>query len=111
MNLTFSQLAVPAVLLLIVFLSFSSQYLFLTLQPGPLDKHETIIFNSLITLLLISYARAILTDPGHIPKDWESLDGDQALKDDEKRPRPRWCRRCEATKPPRAHHCKVCKRY
>jgi palmitoyltransferase len=110
MSFTINQLAVPAVLSLIALLSFSSQYLFLYIQPGPLDKQETIVFNSLIVLLLVSYARAVLTDPGHIPTDWigssVAVDG----KNDGKKSKPRWCRRCEAAKPPRAHHCKVCKR-
>ena len=112
-----ASLAVPAVLLLISFLAYSSQWLFLYLEPCPLEKRQTIIFNSLLVCLLVSYARACRIDPGHIPKTGCGLNG--AVAEAQQfadaaalggKGRQRWCRRCEAVKPPRAHHCKVCKR-
>jgi palmitoyltransferase len=101
-SFSFSALAVLAALLLISFLSFSSQYLFLSFEP--LGLEESILFNVSIACLLISYFRAIVTDPGRIqfPK---GDGGDDGVKS-----RQRWCRKCEQRKPPRAHHCKVCKR-
>jgi palmitoyltransferase len=99
-------LAVPAVLSLIFFLSFSSQWLFSKTEPGPLNTKEYVAFNSLIVVLLICYARAVLTDPGHVPADWkpsEDVKGTSLA-------RQRWCRKCKAFKPPRAHHCKICNR-
>ena len=36
------------------------------------------------------------------------LDGDVGYGD--KRKEERWCRKCDAAKPPRAHHCKSCMR-
>ncbi|KAE9967485.1 hypothetical protein EG328_008175 [Venturia inaequalis] len=102
----YRHLAVPGVLCLISFLSFSSQYLFYHIDPEPLTREETITFNLLIAALLISYARCVLTDPGHIPHDW-ALNSDKPSVAGVK---PRWCRKCEAVKPPRAHHCKICKR-
>jgi hypothetical protein len=103
----YSHLAVPGVFTLIAFLSFSSQYLFYHIEPEPLTKKETIIFNALIAALLICYARSVLTDPGHIPPDW-AVNSDETTVTGAK---PRWCRKCEAVKPPRAHHCKICKRF
>jgi palmitoyltransferase len=100
-------LAVPAVLTLVIFLAFSSQWLFSRTEPGPLDTNEFYLFNSLIVILLICYARAVLTDPGHVPADWKPTgepDGSSFSA------RQRWCRKCKAYKPPRAHHCKICKR-
>ncbi|QDS67995.1 hypothetical protein FKW77_009306 [Venturia effusa] len=102
----YSHLAVPGVLALILFLSFSSQYLFYHIDPEPLTRNEAIVFNLLIAALLICYARTVLTDPGHIPLNW-SLDSHKPTATGAK---PRWCRKCEAVKPPRAHHCKTCKR-
>ena len=99
-------LAVPGVLSLITFLAFSSQWLFSKIEPEPLTRRETIIFNSLIVILLICYARAILTNPGYTPKDWKPTD----ISSDSPSARQRWCRKCQAYKPPRAHHCKICKR-
>lgn len=103
---SYRHLAVPGVLCLITFLSFSSQYLFHHIDPGPLKTKETVIFNVLIAALLICYARSVLADPGHIPPSWAE-DSDKPANAGAKL---RWCRKCEAVKPPRAHHCKICKR-
>lgn len=103
----YRRLAVPGVLALISFLSFSSQYLFRHIDPEPLTIKETLIFNSLIAALLICYARSVSTDPGHIPSNWAL----ESEKPEATRAKPRWCRKCEAVKPPRAHHCKICKRF
>jgi len=100
-------LAVPAVLCLISFLAFSSQYLFLSIDPRPLNSKEYLVFNLLISCLLICYFRAIRTDPGRIPPTWGS---EESTSTSVVKPRSRWCRKCDAYKPPRAHHCKVCGR-
>ena len=102
---TLGNLAIPGVLCLISFLSFSSQSLFSRIDPGPLSREETITFNSLIAVLLFCYARAVLTDPGHVPKGWNPADAPSGVEE----ARQRWCRKCKAYKPPRAHHCKICK--
>ncbi|KAF2201446.1 zf-DHHC-domain-containing protein [Delitschia confertaspora ATCC 74209] len=104
-----SKLAVPSVCVLISFLAYSSQFLFLYLEPHPLERKQVIRFNVLLICLWISYARAVLTDPGTIPV--KKGDG-KANEEDERAgvKTRRWCRKCEAVKPPRAHHCKVCKR-
>lgn len=112
-----SSLAVPGVLTLVSFLAYSSQYLFLSLEPHPLTRKQTAVFNILVICLLLCYARACLTDPGRVTKGWTpetstdedvpiSTASDGALT----KGRQRWCRKCEAAKPPRAHHCKVCNR-
>lgn len=97
-------LYVSGTLLLISFLAFTSQLQFRLVQPGPLSHQTTGIFNSLIAALLISYWRACRTDPGHVPPGWTPAeDASSGVSK-------RWCRKCEAFKPPRAHHCKECKR-
>ena|ERR1700761_1063258 len=107
-------LTIPAVLLLISFLSFSSQYLFLILEPTPLTLKESVYFNISIAALLICYARAILTDPGRIPStEADVSNGPPTLGEGELRvlAKQRFCRVCKQRKPPRSHHCRVCKRY
>ncbi|KMU86710.1 palmitoyltransferase pfa4 [Coccidioides immitis H538.4] len=94
-----SQLAVPAVCTLIAFLSYTSQYLFYEIDPGPLSKSESIKFNALVVCIWICYARACATDPGSVPlagsrlspmRHLEThLEGDPALMS---RSRQRWCR-------------------
>jgi palmitoyltransferase len=117
-----SQLAVPAVYVLIFFLGYPSQYLLLHLEPAPLTKNEIVASNVILVLILITYTKSVFVDPGTIPKDWntgvvvkvdtkgdekelQGNSGEEALGKTRK-----WCFRCEAAKPPRAHHCKECKR-
>jgi palmitoyltransferase len=109
-----SQLAIPAASVLICFLSYSSQFLFLSIEPEPLDLEQTLWFNALVLCIWISYIRACKTDPGRVPSDWQPAKGSPQSKQpevDETSGRTRWCRRCEASKPPRSHHCKTCKRW
>ncbi|ETN37375.1 uncharacterized protein HMPREF1541_08366 [Cyphellophora europaea CBS 101466] len=104
-----ARLAVPGVVVLIAFLSYSSQLLFEYLAPGPLSKHQKIRFNVLVACIWISYARTCRTDPGRVPEYW-LRDQAEEKADAERKPRTRYCRKCDAIKPPRSHHCKVCKR-
>ena len=103
-------LAVPGVLCFIVFLSYTSQYLFLSIDPRPLTVKESAIFNTLIACLLISYFRAIRTDAGRVPPGWGTENPSPESAEQPFQPKQRWCRRCEAFKPPRSHHCKACQR-
>ena len=112
-NSTLAKLAVPAVSLLIAFLSYTSQYFFHAIEPGPLEPRQTQIFNTLVVCLWVSYARACTTNPGSVPKDWfpDNKPEENTLSDGKIQTRQRYCRKCNALKPPRSHHCKVCKRY
>ena len=108
-----SQLALPGVILLILFLAYSSQILFSFTEPGPLEHKQTFIFNAFVGCIWLCYSRACFTDPGRVPSDWTSSPSTDQASASTKTPigkRQRWCRRCEAFKPPRAHHCKVCQR-
>ena len=106
------KLAVPGVSLLIIFLAYSSQVLFFYIEPRPPSNRELIQFNLLVLCVWFCYLRACLTSPGRVPQEWspakamaEEIDGGAAHN---KQSRQRWCRKCEAFKPPRAHHCKTC---
>jgi palmitoyltransferase len=108
-----SQLAVPAVYVLIFFLGYPSQWLLMHLEPAPLSKNELIIANVALVLILITYTKSVFVDPGTIPKDWAGtvkiVDEKGGEKEGMGKSR-KWCRKCDAAKPPRAHHCKECKR-
>lgn len=118
-----SQLAVPAVSILIFFLVCTPQYFFAHFEPAPLETEEFLWGNGLAVVVVICYWRACCVDPGQIPHDWKQKetanvkgeglhdDDDDDYDDVQKIGRQRWCRRCEALKPPRAHHCKTCGRY
>jgi hypothetical protein len=107
------QLAIPGVSILILFLAYTSQYLFYYIDPGPLTKRQALWFNGFVLGIWWCYDRACTVDPG--PRGWirkVGLDGDDDDGEDVILGRgKRWCRKCEAVKPPRAHHCKKCGRY
>lgn len=113
-TLRLEQLSYPGIAALICFLAYSSQWLFYSIEPGPLRKGDNYIFNALVASLLICYTRTCFTNPGRIPNDWYE---DYMTSDKSSRvavdtsSRQRYCRKCEMPKPPRAHHCKTCKRY
>lgn len=104
-----SQLAILTVSTLIVFLAYTSQYLFNYIEPGPLSQAQAIWFNTLLLALWFCYYSACTVDAA--PKDWCSKDflaqhvkvGNLSLSKSA-----RWCKKCLAIKPPRAHHCKIC---
>ncbi len=105
--------AIPSVCVLIAFLSYSSQFLFYYLKPGPLTKREAIWFNLAVLAIWCCYYRACMVDPG--PKelcqitvrDYQDGTGSEGQ---EVAPGTRWCKRCKAVKLPRSHHCKKCMR-
>ncbi|PMD38271.1 zf-DHHC-domain-containing protein [Hyaloscypha variabilis F] len=108
-------LAIPAASFLIIFLAYTSQYLFYYIEPGPLTKKEAIWFNVIVAGIWWCYDRACSVDPG--PKGWiqktvRDFDdsGDEAKVNMAPKRRRRWCKKCDAPKPPRAHHCRRCGR-
>lgn len=114
-DMELNQVAVPAVYALISFLGYPSQILLSYLDPGPLTKNELILSNTALVLIYITYTKSVFVDPGRIPKGWEKKDGEEPRKmngNGEKKggQSRKWCRKCDAPKPPRTHHCKECKR-
>lgn len=104
-----SRLAIPAVSVLISFLAYTSQYFFHHFQPAPLTLDEGWAINVFALCIWICYYRSCFVDPGRFdPKQKPA--GPSRQETDQNTGRQRWCRRCEAYKPPRAHHCKTCKR-
>ncbi|OBT44695.1 hypothetical protein VE00_04364 [Pseudogymnoascus sp. WSF 3629] len=111
------KLAVPFACGLIAFLSLSSQYLFYHLEPGPLTATEAVWFNTLVFCIWYTYARACRVDPGRLPKsltEGGAQDGAETAKDADApanvQRAGKWCKKCDAVKPPRAHHCRQCNR-
>ncbi|KFY87105.1 hypothetical protein V500_07188 [Pseudogymnoascus sp. VKM F-4518 (FW-2643)] len=111
------KLAVPFVCGLIAFLSYSSQYLFYHLEPGPLTTKEAAWFNTLIVCIWLTYERACRLDPGRLPKslaEGGGRDGQETAKAADAPAKElragNWCKKCDAVKPPRAHHCRQCNR-
>ncbi|KAL2184417.1 zf-DHHC-domain-containing protein [Thermothelomyces heterothallicus CBS 203.75] len=117
------RLYIPAVCALIAFLGYYSQYLFNTdpdLAPGPLTRRETLTFNGLIACVWLTYYRACTVDPGRyrFPRREQQQQQQQQPPTPEADPRgthpllrpTRFCKKCDAPKPLRAHHCRHCGR-
>jgi len=60
--------------------------------------------------IFFDYARTSLTDPGQPAHVSTSKTYDANLVDEEICEQPKWCGKCQARKPERCHHCKVCQR-
>ncbi|CAI2296097.1 unnamed protein product [Caenorhabditis sp. 36 PRJEB53466] len=87
-----------------------------------------IVFNGLLATTVVAHTRTMLSDPGvvpisnsKLPKENEDYSSDEYESDEEavfrrdhlNRPSAtEWttCTRCDSLRPPRAHHCRVCKR-
>jgi palmitoyltransferase len=108
-------LAIPGVVSLILFLAYTSQYLFYYIEPGPLSWDQAIWFNIFVFAIWICYDRACTVDPGRkgwVKKVAENVEDSADEEDEEGRLKKgtRWCKKCDAVKPSRAHHCKQCGR-
>lgn len=119
---SFQGLFIPSVCLLIAFLGYTSQWLFNTteyLEPGPMTKRETTVFNLLLVCVWSTYYKACTVSPGRYTfPDPNNLDHHQPSSSssssspptiiDPALPSARWCKKCAAPKPLRAHHCRHC---
>lgn len=113
------RLLIPFVCLSIAFVAYSSQWLLNTaeyLEPGPLTKRETYIFNVLVLCVWLTYYKACTVPPGRyvFPPPPQPTDDahDKAPSNNQASldslVHSRWCKKCSAPKPPRAHHCRHC---
>ncbi|KAH9703901.1 putative protein S-acyltransferase 15 [Citrus sinensis] len=113
-------LSVPiiAVFLLLGFVYYITIFIFIKDWAGLQTSAgllNALIFTLLLCLCVFSFSVAVATDPGHVPSayvpdvedDSGGASSDQELKKAAER---RQCDKCSAYKPPRAHHCKVCRR-
>ncbi|XP_027158758.1 probable protein S-acyltransferase 15 [Coffea eugenioides] len=76
-------------------------------------SRHAMVFTLLAFLFVFSFFVCVLTDPGGVPPGFvpdveHSLPSDQ--EDKTSHVNPRQCDKCSAYKPPRAHHCRVCRR-
>ncbi|XP_014662576.1 PREDICTED: palmitoyltransferase ZDHHC3-like [Priapulus caudatus] len=76
---------------------------------------NAVLFNVILTMMLASHLRAVLSDPGVVPLPKTNLDFSD-LHSGSRSPIHQsghdWtvCARCETYRPPRAHHCRICRR-
>ncbi|CAD5122232.1 DgyrCDS10681 [Dimorphilus gyrociliatus] len=70
------------------------------------------VFNIIIFLLVVSHLRAVFSDPGLVPLPRNRLDFSDMQEERGSKEEDGWtvCMKCETYRPPRAHHCRVCRR-
>jgi palmitoyltransferase len=80
---------------------------------------NTIIFNFIVLMIVVSWGRTIFSDPGYNSPGWVPNATQQEMEDAKKPAKKRirfdfdsarWCPHCKEFKPPRTHHCRECNR-
>ncbi|KAJ7199299.1 hypothetical protein O6H91_04G009800 [Diphasiastrum complanatum] len=111
-------LSLPVFVVLLVIGFVYHTIMFLVIEPWLSLRTVSGLFNgTLFTMLsfmvLLSYGLAVLRDPGQVPASYmpEIEDSDTVLHEVKRKGGDlRYCQKCRHYKPPRAHHCRVCKR-
>ncbi|KAL4031960.1 hypothetical protein IC575_010256 [Cucumis melo] len=107
---------VTVVVLAISFIYFSTVFIFidrwfgLTSSPGIMNAT---VFTAVTLMCITNYALAIFTDPGRVPSTYmpDIEDSENPIHEIKRKGGDlRYCQKCSQYKPPRAHHCRVCKR-
>ncbi|XP_014220040.1 palmitoyltransferase ZDHHC3 [Copidosoma floridanum] len=86
-----------------------------TMQESLWCPLHVIAFNTVVLLLMMSHLKAVCTDPGVVPlpqsrMDFSDIHTGSGSEDCDERDDWTVCSRCETYRPPRAHHCRICKR-
>lgn len=73
------------------------------------------LFNTIIFLLTMAHLKAVFCDPGLVPLphnrlDFSDMHANRKYHDSNDEEEWTVCTRCETFRPPRAHHCRICKR-
>ncbi|KAL9675398.1 hypothetical protein QQ045_003600 [Rhodiola kirilowii] len=89
---------------------FIDRWFGLVTAPGIMNA---LLFSCLAVLCIYTYVIAIFTDPGRVPVSFtpDVEDKDNLVQEIKRKGGDlRYCQKCSHYKPPRAHHCRVCKR-
>ncbi|KAJ8759125.1 hypothetical protein K2173_004132 [Erythroxylum novogranatense] len=106
----FSVLLLVGIVYCITVFIFIEDWVGLHSSTGTLNAS---IFTILGCLCLFCFFVCVLTDPGHVPSSYVPDVEETLLSDQEphiKSSESRKCDKCCNYKPPRAHHCRVCRR-
>ncbi|KAK2657836.1 hypothetical protein Ddye_010888 [Dipteronia dyeriana] len=102
-------LAISYIYVTTVFI-FIDRWFGLMSSPGIMNA---VVFTAIAIMCVFNYAVAILRDPGRVPLNYmPDIEDNQNPIHEIKRKGGdlRYCQKCAHYKPPRAHHCRVCKR-
>ncbi|EOY07479.1 DHHC-type zinc finger family protein isoform 2 [Theobroma cacao] len=109
-------LPVTVVISAIAFIYFCTVFIFidrwfgLMTSPGVMNA---VVFTGVAVTCVLNYGFAISTDPGRVPSSFmpDIEDSEVPIHEIKRKGGDlRYCQKCSHFKPPRAHHCRVCKR-
>ncbi|KAH7553712.1 hypothetical protein JRO89_XS12G0046000 [Xanthoceras sorbifolium] len=109
-------LPVSVVVLAISYIYVTTVFVFIDRWFGIMSSPgimNAVVFTAIALMCVFNYAVAIFRDPGRVPSDYmPDIEDDQSPIHEIKRKGGdlRYCQKCSHYKPPRAHHCRVCKR-
>ncbi|KAI3677512.1 hypothetical protein L6452_36776 [Arctium lappa] len=102
-------LAIVYVYLSTIFV-FVKQWFGLGSSPGIMN---TVSFTAVAVMCICNYVVAMFTDPGRVPASFipDIEDSDHPIHEIKRKGGDlRYCKKCSLHKPPRSHHCRICKR-
>ncbi|XP_059428211.1 probable protein S-acyltransferase 16 isoform X2 [Corylus avellana] len=109
-------LPVTVVVLAITYIYFSTVFIFIDRWFGLLSSpgiFNAVVFTAIALICVFTYAVAVFTDPGRVPSDYapDIEDAENPIHEIKRKGGDlRFCQKCSQNKPPRAHHCRVCRR-
>ncbi|GAU28040.1 hypothetical protein TSUD_264980 [Trifolium subterraneum] len=109
-------LPVAVVISSIIYIYISTIFVFIDRWFGLFSSPgivNAVVFTAIASMCISSYRTAISTDPGRVPSTYApDIEDNQTPIHEIKRKGGdlRYCQKCSHYKPPRAHHCRVCKR-
>ncbi|GMN21807.1 hypothetical protein TIFTF001_050162, partial [Ficus carica] len=111
-------LSVPilAVFLLVGFVYYVTVFVFIEDWVGIRSSSgslNALVFTFLASLCVFSFFVCVLTDPGHVPASYLPDVEETGISDEETKKnnvQSKLCDKCSTYRPPRAHHCRVCRR-
>ncbi|XWS66183.1 hypothetical protein CRYUN_Cryun05aG0178100 [Craigia yunnanensis] len=113
----FFSIPIFAVFFLMGFVYYFTVFIFIEEWVGlqsSAGSLNAMIFTFLASLCLFSFFVGVLTDPGHIPSSYlPDVEDSCSVSDQEPKKngvQSKYCDKCAAYKPPRAHHCRVCRK-
>ncbi|KAI4354519.1 hypothetical protein L6164_003372 [Bauhinia variegata] len=109
-------LPVTVVGVAIAYIYISSVFIFIDRWFGLISSPgimNALVFSAVASMCVFNYAAAIFTDPGRVPSTYmpDVEDPERPIHEIKRKGGDlRYCQKCSHYKPPRAHHCRVCKR-